>query len=184
MSEYQRAIDDTLTIIESYKYGEYSAVSDDAPEDSMEVLRAKAVESTVEGIMGELRELRKPEEKPATTIEFEDPHKDRVNRALVVQYQGRQLAVLYSANSWMRELLSGMGADSGFYATEMNLESDLPDEDGVYVVDLVEVDYGPGDYPGTRETTVALRHPRRATKEEWVDHCLGMWPWDVTERRT
>jgi hypothetical protein len=61
MSEYQQAIDDALAVVESYKYGEYAYVSDDAPEDSMEVLRAKAVESTVEGIMGELRELRKRE---------------------------------------------------------------------------------------------------------------------------
>lgn len=111
----------------------------------------------------------------------EDPSKNLVNRALVVQYMGRPLAVLYSANSWMCELITGLGADSdSFDVEEMNLESDLPDEDGVYVVDLVGVDDGPGDWPGSRETTVALRHPRAATKEEWAAHCRGEWPWDVT----
>jgi hypothetical protein len=62
--EYVRVLDDALAIAESYKYGGYSDVSDDAPEDSVEVLRAKAVESTVDGIMGELRELRKREREP------------------------------------------------------------------------------------------------------------------------
>jgi|HubBroStandDraft_2_1064218.scaffolds.fasta_scaffold11400_11 hypothetical protein len=56
-----KVINDTLDIVYSYKYGEYSAVSDDSPENSVEVQRAKAVESTVEGIMKDLRELRKRE---------------------------------------------------------------------------------------------------------------------------
>jgi len=64
IDERKAVIDDALVVVESYKYGEYSAVSDDAPEDSVEVLRAKAVESTVEGILGELRELRKRECAP------------------------------------------------------------------------------------------------------------------------
>lgn len=117
----------------------------------------------------------------ATLEPVEDPQKDWVNRALVVQYGGHPFAVVYSANSWMRELLTGLGAGmETFDVAQMNLESELPPADGVYVCELKEVDDGPGDYPGTRETTVSLRRVRPATAEEWAAHCRGEWPWDIT----
>jgi hypothetical protein len=116
-------------------------------------------------------------------IRVPDEAKDRVNRAMVVVYEKTQLVVCYSANSWVKELIveCGGGPDT-FDAGRMNVDSDVPLEDGVYICDIKVEDDGPGDWPGSREVIPALRKPRRATKEEWAAHCRGEWPWDLVEK--
>ncbi len=109
---------------------------------------------------------------------FAEVEEDRVNRALVIVYEGATLGAAYSADNSMRELMIGCGAMSDCFDLQaMNIESDVPKEDGVYVSDIVAVDDGPGDWPGSRETIPALKGTRKATKEEWLAHCRGEWPW-------
>lgn len=53
-----------------------------------------------------------------------------------------------------------------------------PHPDDVYMAELVLVDDGPGDVPGTREHLASIRNLRRVTREEWEAFLLDEWPWN------
>lgn len=99
-------------------------------------------------------------------------------RALVVVAHTMGFVVSWQAGQYVRDYLHEGGADDVGFPIDRCGVSGAPIDDGIYIGDLVFVDDGPGDWPGSREVAMELQNVRKATKEEWAAHCDGEWPWD------
>jgi hypothetical protein len=101
--------------------------------------------------------------------------------ALVVVAHGRGSAICWDAHFRIKEFVSdGWGGGETFNLDAVDHE---PVEDGVFIAEMVLVDDGPGDYPGTRETALQLRNFRRVSEAEWGAFLAGDWPWKPFEKR-
>jgi hypothetical protein len=97
-----------------------------------------------------------------------DPWKGDVVKALVVFAHGRGHVLVFQGPHNMAdfdpqtEVYSGRSEGQSY---------------GVFLVELVLEDDGPGDWPGTREVVLSERNRRLVTDAEWEAHVDGEWPW-------
>ena len=104
-----------------------------------------------------------------------------MNRALVVFAHGRGLVLCYSGDEHVRQFISDSGGSNDTFDTETcGVDFENPG-DGVFIVDMKLVDDGPGDWPGSREVAIQFSNARKATKEEWSNHCDDLWPWEIAK---
>jgi hypothetical protein len=71
-----------------------------------------------------------------------------------------------------------MGWNKGETSRSLEDFDHEPQPDGIYIAELVFVDEGPGDWPGSRETSIGVRNWRLATAAEWEEYVEGNWPWN------
>jgi hypothetical protein len=97
--------------------------------------------------------------------------------ALVVIIHGAGLVLCWDGPAYFKEFVSdarGGGNDSFTFDC---IDHEMI-EDGLFIVELVLIDDGPGDWPGSRESCLHARNFRQATPEEWKAHLVGDWPWE------
>jgi hypothetical protein len=115
---------------------------------------------------------------PVTSSEPAGRKERRESRVLVVMAHGNGLCLVCEPGLVLDHLHeNGSGASEDGFAFAGHGVDHEPLPDGVYVGELVFIDDGPGDWPGSREVAVSLRKTRLATVEEWTAHLNGEWPW-------
>jgi hypothetical protein len=85
------------------------------------------------------------------------------NKAIIAVIHGEGVCLYKEIASWFDDSF-GAGESEPFRIDEGVSYSVPP---GVWVVDLVFEDDGPGDWPGTREWMLCLENHRPPTQEEW-----------------
>lgn len=91
----------------------------------------------------------------------------RSNKALVVCALGAAWVLTYEADDSIDVFIRDCGGnDDGFDLLAASVDFKYPG-DGLFVGDISIEDDGPGDWPGTREYTLALSAFRPATEAEF-----------------
>jgi hypothetical protein len=105
------------------------------------------------------------------------------SRALVVFAHGEGMALVVEPGNVLDVLSeNGNGATTeGFSLHAESIDHEAL-ADGVYIGKLKLVNAGAGDWPGTCEFGVTFDKARLATKEEWLEHLSGDFPWDNPRR--
>ena len=98
--------------------------------------------------------------------------------ALIVVAHGDPLALCYDGPHHITEYIDeSFRRDAGSFAFGDEVDF-APVADGVYIAELLLVDDGTGDWPGSREVALQARNFRPATPAEWTAHLNEEWPWE------
>jgi len=121
-------------------------------------------------------------------------------RVLFAVFHGEAMALTWCAGEWMTNMLEGCGvtpsqryedgsaSGEGFAFLSFDLEVEDggpgPLADGLYVGSLRIVDGGAESWemPHIRDYYPGVDKVRPATKDEWLAHLRGEWPWEECER--
>lgn len=123
-------------------------------------------------------------------VTFPDPpesddekHFRSANKALIaVAHDAPCLLALQVTRAWEEALNENFSIREMSDLLDASVEAVPDDDTGMFVFDVGFIDDGPGDWPGSRETTPSFTNPRRVTAQEWSDFLAGDWFFDVPKK--